>query len=512
MAPVENEAAAEKKTDSLPAAEPTPRPMLVAERPDSGAPERPGWLPNPEQIWLASRIAAVLILVVWLVAWPIGTTIGLRAATGVWKLAFGYNGAVAILALTNAGLVLAGGYLLRAALRLEATADRLGRAVRNFEPSLRADAVREDLNLLGGEIDAAIAKLARAEKQIRDQVGAIEEAAETLKSGTSQGTDRLAKERQALIEATAAMNKEAEGFAKALADRTAAEDGKAKSILPELEAKLKRLEAIAEVNADQFAALREAMAESTQVWKETPQHFSEDIKGSTDTLRKAQQELMEESEKLRKLIDQQKDRADNLGRSLAEQSERLKTRTETQNKSLGGSWKRILDKVEKQVGQQQQPGFRAEPTVVQTAKTSKVTKTIPPTAQKPADELPTPPFNGEEDRLERMHRFTMEMKSQLFGEPTKAEKERFERGERQLFTRQILEQDPIIVRARLRAAIEDDEEFAAAAENFLSDFDQLLAPVIAEDPEGAEAALQNMLRSPLGQLYVLIGTAKGHFV
>ena len=465
-------------------------PMMVAEARAKEAKSQ-GLLQRPEEVWRVARIIALLILLIWALAWPIGSIFAHRAVTGVFQFTLGYTAAVVVLAISNALLVLGGGYLLRSAIRLEATAASLGQAVRDIEPALKADAVKTELDLLGGEVDAALIKLAKAEQQIREQVGAIDAATATLNAGSTEGTERLAKERQALIDATKAMNNEADNFARALAERTSSAKDAADAELPDIEGKLQRLEAVSRESAEQFASLREALAESTNLLRETPRGIAGEIQTSADTLRKAQQDLMDESEKLRKLIDDQKDRADSLGRSLAAQSEKLKKRQPVSGaKNLGGSWRRILDKVEEQV-ENEPPLKQEEPA---------------PTSPEAAKRTP------EERRLDRMASFTLALKAQLFGMPTKKEQALFEAGDRQLFTKQILDHDQIELRARLRAAIEGDDSFAEASERFLTDFDQLLAPAMNEGAEQNEDALQDMLRSPMGQLYVAIGTAKGHFV
>ncbi len=484
----------QKKEDEAPAvnsgAAPTSqRPRLIADLPAMALRDQ-RWLPNPDKVWLAARSLAAGILVVWFLGWAAGSSLATREITGLTRITPGYSGAVVILAFTNSLLVLAAGYLLRSALRLEATAESLGQTVRNIEPALKSDAVKSELDMLGGEVDSAILKLAKAEKQIREQVGAIDAATETLHAGTTQGTERLAKERQALIDATKAMNSEADNFARALAERSKNAQNAASAELPNIEEKLQRLESVSKESAEQFASLREALAESSTLLREAPAGLAGELKSSTDTLRQAQQDLINESEKLSKLIDQQRDRADSLGRSLALQSEKLKKRQPVSaSKNLGGSWRRILDKVEEQVG-------TSEPLLTQ---------------PKPGNGKPQPEKSPEETRLDRMTRFTLALKAQLFGMPTKHEQQRFEDGERQLFTKQILEHDQIELRARLRATIENDDSFAEASENFLTDFDALLAPVMSDDSTDDDT-LQTLLHSPMGKLYVAIGTAKGHFV
>jgi hypothetical protein len=492
MASAEKDSSAPAEADQRPeTAETAP---LSASRLDPGPAAVTSWLPNPERVWRISQLMALAIFIIWFVAWPVGTTLALHQATGVWRLGLGYSGAVVILAMSNTLLVLGGGYLLRAALRLEATADRLGQAAERMEPPLTSKAVRDDLALLGGEVDKALAKLAKTEAQIRAQVQAIDAAANTLSRGANQGTERLAKERQALIDATARMNAEADAFAKALSRRSSQAEGEASASLPKIEEQMKRLEAVSTASMEQFASLREAMVESSELMRQAPKGLASDLQGGADTLRQAQAELLKESEKLQSLIEQQRSRADNLGKTLAQQGEKLRSRGKGRS---SGSWRGILDRVEKDSDQPLIPPAAA-------AASGGGQKAQP--AQKPAEDL-----HPEEQRLDRMQRFTMALRAQLLGMPTQDEQQRFEAGERNLFVQELLAADPIELRAKLRGAITDDENLAEAAEMFLADFDQVLAPVMEDGPRKSDEALKKMLRSPIGRLYVAIGTAKGHF-
>lgn len=446
------------------------------------APSPPRWLPDPDQVWLAARVLAGAIILVWLVAWPVGTTLAHLQSTGVLRIGFGYSGAVFILALSNAGLVLAGGYLLRAALKLEATADKLGDAVKRIEPTIRAEAVRADVETLGGEVDRALAKLASAEQQIREQVGAIDAATAAMQEGSTATSERLAEERQALIDATKAMNEEAEAFAAALTDRNT--NGAAAS--PDIEQQIGRLETISERSAEQFEALQKALDDNAEN-KAAPSDAATDdgVLEESDTLREAQRQLINESQRLRDLIEQQKNRADNLGRSLAEQNDKLAQR-EPKASTFGGSWRKILETVEKQVftdiGGSQDPG------------------------SDPVDATP-----DERARMMRMYRFTMTMKTSLYGVPSHQDLDRFEAGERQIFTKQLLNGDQAVLKAKIDEALKDDPGFRSATDAFLRDFDDFIGPIMTGDASKAEGALQEMLRSPLGQLYVRVGTAREHF-
>ncbi|MEM1379696.1 MAG: hypothetical protein AAGH41_03630 [Pseudomonadota bacterium] len=497
MAGLENKAVLDDDTPPLRAGreERVSTPRTPNDTPETGNPlradpitepsSRARWLPDPEQVWLAARILGVLVILVWLIAWPIGMTMAASETTGTFTLRFGYSGAVVILALTTAVLIVVGGYCLRAGLRLEATADRLRQAVRSIEPNLRADALREDVNVLGGEIDRALGKLVDAERQIREQVGAIDAATETMREGSGAATDRLAKERRALIDATSAMNAEAEAFATALASSSQKAQADAAALAPDLDQKVERLEKVSSESASQFEALREAMAESLELLRERPAEMASDLKDGADTLRAAQDALIAESEKLRALIDQQKERADLLGRTLAEQSAKLTRRREA-TKSMGGTWRRILDKVEQEAPAQQPAPVTAKHDAISVS-------------------------DDERARLQRLHQYTLSARSQLFGAPDEDTIARFRSGDHQIFIRDILSREKMEVKARLALAMDADAAFASEAETFLTDFDALLAPLVDGEPAETEAALNEMLGSPMGKLYVITGRARGHF-
>ncbi|MEO1657631.1 MAG: hypothetical protein AAFR65_07905 [Pseudomonadota bacterium] len=458
------------------------RDFVFEARPRPSAHGQPRWLPDPDQVWLAARVLAAAIVVVWLIAWPVGTTLAHLQATGVLRIGFGYSGAVFILALSNAGLVLAGGYLLRAALKLEATADKLGDAVKRVEPTIRVEALRADVETLGSEVDRALAKLASAEQQIRDQVGAINAATAAMQEGSTASSAKLAEERQALIDATKAMNEEAETFAAALAERNT----KGAQAVPDIEQQIGRLETISERSAEQFDALQKALEDNAARAVVPPPAADEDVPGEdADSLHDAQRGLMQESQRLRDLIEQQKSRADNLGRSLAEQTDKLSKR-ESKSGTFGGSWRKILDTVERQVftdiGATQDPASEA------------------------VDATP-----DERARMMRMYRFTMTMKTSLYGVPSHQDLDRFEAGERQIFTKQLLNGDQAVLKAKIDEGLREDPGFRTAADAFLRDFDDFIGPIMTGDASQAEGALQDMLRSPLGQLYVRVGTARGHF-
>ncbi|MEE4210064.1 MAG: hypothetical protein V2I43_12440, partial [Parvularcula sp.] len=251
-----------------------------------------------------------------------------------------------------------------------------------------------------------------------------------------------------------------------------------------LDEQIRRLEAVSRESSERLEALNATMKESADNLANAPRALAEGVENSTRSLKTAQQELLEESERLRGLIEQQRQRADLLGKNLAAQTEKLGKKREP-SKTVGGSWRRILDKVERQVRAADDPS---------------------------PEEVKVQGTPEERARLAHLHAFTLRLKQQLFGEATRDELDRFEAGQKLLFAQQILGHDQIELRARLRHAVNDDSAFADAAADYLTEFDRLLAPIMASDPVGAEAALQDMLRSPLGQIYVLIGTTLGHFV
>ena len=75
--------------------------------------------------------------------------------------------------------------------------------------------------------------------------------------------------------------------------------------------------------------------------------------------------------------------------------------------------------------------------------------------------------------------------------------------------RELLAGDQQGLRGSLKAEADRNAVFAQAVREFLGDFDALLEPVAGE-PDG-DAAMADYLRSPLGRLYVQVGTAMGRF-
>ena len=190
--------------------------------------------------------------------------------------------------------------------------------------------------------------------------------------------------------------------------------------------------------------------------------------------------MQAQAQRLETLIRDQRRRADRVAKTITDQTARLTRlgRPGPAAKARRGSWRDILSAVERSLPGQEANEERE--------------------AAAAMDSL-----------IERMHRFSLTLRTQLYGGPAADDLGRFERGERLLFVRQMLEEDAGELRSEIAAETERNAVFAQAVREFLGDFDALLEPVSGE--ENSDEAMAEYLRSPLGQLYVHVGTATGRF-
>ena len=156
---------------------------------------------------------------------------------------------------------------------------------------------------------------------IRQQVKAIENAAAAMQDGTSSKAERVAAERQSLMELTETLNREAERFAEAIAEKAKlglessdAANSRIAGAERELESRLGRLEDTAGKALDAFERLAETIAE-----KESS------IDAATARIDDATQRADEKSSHLAELMQQQQERADRLAAAIASQSEQTST-------------------------------------------------------------------------------------------------------------------------------------------------------------------------------------------
>jgi hypothetical protein len=108
-----------------------------------------------------------------------------------------------------------------------------------------------------------------------------------------------------------------------------------------------------------------------------------------------------------------------------------------------------------------------------------------------------------------LQRFTLDLETRLYGEPPAALKERFERGDRNVFANRILRLNEADVKRRIRMEADRDRAFDSDIQGFLQGFERLLED--ATTSRTADEDLEEYLSSPLGRVYLLIGAMVGYF-
>lgn len=480
-------------------------------------------------IWLASKYLAGGLLVSWLLAWPIGTTMVHQAQTGVFAIRLGFSVEVLLLAVTTSALVLAAGYALAAGFRLEAAARRLTQTFTQQTPASRlADqkAAQQQVTALNAEIDRALSKLAEAESIIRQQVKAIDSAGAALESGTIKSAERLESERTALISLTEEMNKEADRFADKIAERTRLateeKDSMAERLLQreeDFDTQLERLEAISRQSLERYEHLAQAMGEHEETLSaknndatERQTALASQLEENTKRIETAQSELSAQSKRLEELMQEQRQRADRLAKAVTEQAEKLanspapapEIKSTVGDTRRGLAWRDILATVEDALPVQK---TRAEtpPAAALSAAPQQMAEEQAPGATVKDDVIP----NAVDRLINRVQNFSLVVHTQLYGGPSHGDLDRFENGERQIFARALLTKDPGELKDRIARETDQNEVFGERVREFLRDFDTLLEPLSAD--EGGEEAIESYLTSPIGRLYVLTGTAVDHF-
>ena len=105
--------------------------------------------------------------------------------------------------------------------------------------------------------------------------------------------------------------------------------------------------------------------------------------------------------------------------------------------------------------------------------------------------------------------FTFDVETRLFGEPPAGLRERFERGDRNVFANRILRLNEADIRRRIRDEAARDRQFERQMHEFLQSFERLLED--ATTSETADEELEEYLSSPMGRVYLLIGATVGYF-
>lgn len=143
--------------------------------------------------------------------------------------------------------------------------------------------------------------------------------------------------------------------------------------------------------------------------------------------------------------------------------------------------------------------------------------TPPPAAQQPAQPSDAPrnettATRGDGDIvwiIRQMQSFMVEIETRLYGRPQATLLQRYKNGERNIFAHAILQRDDKEFARKLKAEVDRNEVFERSIFDFLANFDALLEP--DEEDDDNESLIDDYLGSPLGQVYVLIGSALDYF-
>lgn len=111
--------------------------------------------------------------------------------------------------------------------------------------------------------------------------------------------------------------------------------------------------------------------------------------------------------------------------------------------------------------------------------------------------------------ISELQNFTLDLESRLYGEPPPALRERFDRGDRNIFANRILRLNESDVKRRIRMESGRDKRFERDIHDFLQGFERLLED--ATTSQTADEDLEEYLSSPLGRVYLLIGATVGYF-
>jgi hypothetical protein len=111
--------------------------------------------------------------------------------------------------------------------------------------------------------------------------------------------------------------------------------------------------------------------------------------------------------------------------------------------------------------------------------------------------------------IAELQNFTLDLETRLYGDPPPALRERFDRGDRNVFANRILRLNEADVKRRIRAESARDKDFEQDIHGFLQGFERLLED--ATTSQTADEDLEEYLSSPLGRVYLLIGATVGYF-
>lgn len=291
----------------------------------------------PRRVQRAGTVLAVALLIVWLVAWPIGTTWVQYDMTGVFRIRFGLRAEVFILAMSTAALVYGGSRALAIGIRLEAAARRLSQAAGPQAPLGGTDMARVQVSALNAEIDRAVGRLADAESQIRQQVRTLDSVGKALEQGAARGREQIEEGRAALMTLTEEISREANRAADAIAAQTAhalsgstdRQDSRADALLgreEELAAQMLRLAEVQQKSLEGHTALASAIeghfdslisTRSDLAAKDA--EIADQMEATARRVEDAQALLAEQATRLDALMREQRERAERLALALSVQ-------------------------------------------------------------------------------------------------------------------------------------------------------------------------------------------------
>ncbi|WP_306250566.1 hypothetical protein [Parvularcula sp. IMCC14364] len=309
------------------------------------------WNRRAQLVQFGFRVAAFAFLGCFLFGWPLGTSLAEYNQTGLFRFRLGFTMPVFFYMVTIPILIYVIGHILSLGLRMAGKAEDLEfSAVSLLKPDVSAaqnirivgTAVRGQIDSLNVHLDEALGKLASVESMIRQQIKAIDSAAEAMQSASHDNTDKVASERQQLMQLTEKLNLEAEKFAEAIAEKArlgleSSETANSRIAGAEidLENRLTRLEDTAAKALTAFESLADTMQEQeSAVSRSTARldSLASAADGKTSYLRhllqenaenilEAQKRLEADGQRLEQLIQDQKDRAERLAETVAAQAE-----------------------------------------------------------------------------------------------------------------------------------------------------------------------------------------------
>ncbi|MEM9706419.1 MAG: hypothetical protein AAF850_10140, partial [Pseudomonadota bacterium] len=249
-------------------------------------------------------------------------------------------------------------------------------------------------------------------------------------------------------------------------------------------------------------------------------HKSADEAPDNGSLKAARKVLAKENARLETLISEQRQRANRLASTIAAQTERLsrineRPAPETEeappvpNGADGGHHNAETQAAPLENGDASREKGDLSWREILNATDGAAPLDLP----KPTNDTGPPntkdAVNNAAETIKGMQAFTMEIETRLFGEPAPAMLERFDAGDRNIFANRLLRLNEADLKKRIRTESAKDKGFEKSVHAFLHGFEALLEDATAS--EMADEELEDYLMSPLGKVYLLVGSTVGYF-